>query len=248
MEIQKIRELEAFGLPFSFFFKLINWNEENLLDRLSLPFFLAQWKRHDSVHQQTNGDQLLLFAEFVQMQALLADIGATVGSTSDANPSELLLLSNITDRARQEELLQDAADAAEEVVSRYEDPDSECPRSVHHIVSALAYIEAPDDYPQFEDAPTLGDIGATEIDFTLVVDDWAPFAQRAFNIGIAIAKQYPDFCQGIGEIERLSKSNGYHQSGNEDFITPLKREFHLTQCHMWAEVCRPDLAHLLGSP
>lgn len=259
MNIEQIREIESLGLPFRFHFQLVQSQEDQSLHRYTLPDFLATWTRHECLQQQDNGDSLLLYGEYVQMQALLADIGATISSTSGAEPIELIrLLSNVTppEDVYLNQQWEHACEGAEEVVAMFEDPESECPRSLHHIKSELAYLTAPHLYPQLEDVDTIGDIAATTVDYSLVADDWLFEALLAFNVGIAIPSLHPEFYYTDEHLERQNKSNGYHPELMEDFdddrpsvldqdMTQIKREFHLARCRIWSLVCRPDLAYLL---
>lgn len=250
MEIEQIQELEAVGLPFRFHFLLRRSHKDQVLHHFALPDFLAHWVYHESVQRQANGDKTLLYIEYVNMQACLADIGATVSSTSDAEPYELMRhLSNITLPSSEHLELQweDAIEGADEVVSRYEDSEFDSPRSLHLFKSSLALLEAPILYPELEEVETVSDIATTTISFELIEDDWPVAARRAFNVGIAFPSRHPDFYYATEKHDSLSKSNGHNPHKTEDYITSLKRRFHLAQCHIWARVCRPDLAHMLDN-
>ena len=251
MEIEQIQELEAVGLPFRFHFLLRRSHKDQVLHHFALPDFLAHWVYHECVQRQANGDKTLLYIEYVNMQACLADIGATVSSTSDAEPYELMRhLSNITLPSSEHLQLQweDAIEGADEVVSRYEDSEFDSPRSLHLFKSRLALLEAPILYPELEEAGTVSDIATTTISFELIEDDWPVAARRAFNVGIAFPSQHGGFYYTTENVGPQSSSNGHSPHYSVDHLTNLKRTIHLAQCQIWAQICRPDLALLIANP
>lgn len=265
MKFRVIDELKSVGLPFTYHLSLVEMFEYRRLDTLSLPVFLSLWKLHECIRQQADGSgQHLFFGEFVQMQALLADIGVTVGRASQADSLELMSLSNCTDREQQEHLWHDASEMADAILSLFEDPDPGFSGLMHYMMTEFTFSLAseylpqlePDYDPDLEDHEEIANIGATQIDYAVVKDDWRRSARLAFNIGIAAARLHTDFLGGTQGEDRLSKSNGhqphytkyYIAHNTEDYIAGLKRNFHLAQCQIWAKVCRPDLAHLLEGP
>ena len=262
MKLEQIHELESVGLPPRFHFYLHELNEEQQLHRLTLPAFLAFWCHDEYVQHQTNGDTLMRYGEYVQMQALMAEIGATVSSTSGASHLELiLLLSNSDEPSRQNMVSQwkSAIMGAREVVNYYDDAEHDLPRSLHHVMAELAFLEGPRLYPELEGAETVGEIAATEIDFTLINDDWLGVTRRAFNVGIMIPKLFPEFYYATECPERRSESDACDQESMAEIdedqphlldqdMTRIKREFHLAKCRIWSLVCRPDLAYLLKGP
>lgn len=240
-------DLQAVGMPIITIGHLHLMQEKNQLASITLPDFLALWKRDESMRERPEGELYVLFGDYVQMQAILGDIGGTVSSTSHAETSELLQLTPVPniEPEVQERLWNAACESAATLVASYGPKN---PRSIHHMVATMTYMRLREFNPRFANASTFTEIDQTEMPFDEIGKEWRRSAYNAFNIGLAIALNHADFYNEMEQLHQPSGSNGYHQSGIEDSITPLKREYQLTQCRIWASVCRPDLAHLLEGP
>ena len=239
-------DLQAVGMPFGFYFRLLRVYERRQLDTISLPDFLALWQRDHCLKQRPDGSYYVLFGEYAEMQSVLADIGGTIGGTSHATPLQLTQLSRLNQLEDQHRLWQGVVIAADALVKMFTDPQSERPRSIHHMMSQLLYTRAKIQFPQLADAETRGKMGDTEIDFDDIEDDWRLSAHNAFNIGMALAKQHPDFYYSMAEFDNPTGNNGSQNCQAEQSNIHFKREYHLAQCRLWANICRPDLVGVLG--
>ena len=194
-------DLQAVGMPFGFYFRLLQVYERRQLDTISLPDFLALWQRDHCLKQRPDGSYYVLFGEYAEMQSVLADIGGTIGSTSHATPLQLTQLSRLNQLEKQQRLWQGVVIAADGLVNMFTDPQTERPRSMRCMMSQMIYLRAEARFSQLVDAETRGRMGDTEIDFDYIEEDGRPSAHNAINIGIALAKQHPVFCYSIAEFD-----------------------------------------------
>jgi len=122
----------------------------------------------------------------------------------------------------------------------------EPPRSMRCMMSQMIRLRAKVCLPQLDDAETRGRRGDIEIDFDDVEEVWHPSAHNAFNIGIAIAKQHPVIYYSMAEFDNPTSNNGAQNRQAEQSSIHFKREYHLAQCRLWVNICRPDLVGVFG--
>lgn len=229
----------AIGLPMGFYQTLRRESERPPVERSSLTEFLAYWKYLDYVKLRPDGEEYMHFGDFAQLRSVLADIGGTIGSVSNADPVQLMQLSNVPQEAVN---WQNLITASNELLELFSDSESDRPRSVHHMVTASTYARAQSFFPNLDGAKPIGELGATEISFDDIADKWISSANFTLHLGIAIAKHHTDFYYSMEEFNRPIQLRG----GRRESRWPFKREYHLAQCRLWANMCRPDLAHLLS--
>ena len=79
---------------------------------------------------------------------------------------------------------------------------------MRHMMSEMIYLRAKARFLRLADAETRGRMGDTEIDFDDIEEDWRPSAHNIFNIGMALAKQHPDFYYSMAEFDNPTSLNG----------------------------------------
>ena len=114
------------------------------------------------------------------------------------------------------------------------------------MMSQMTRLRARDRFPQLTDAETRGRMGDTEIGYGDIEEDWRPSAHNAFNIGIAIAIQHPEFYYSMAGCDNPTSPDGAQTGQTKQCSIPFEREYHLARCRLWADVCRPDLVGMLG--
>lgn len=239
-------DLQAVGMPFGFYFRLLKVYERRQLDTISLPDFLALWQRVNCLKQRPDGSYYVLFGEYADMQSVLADIGGTVGNMSHARPLQLTELSKLNRLEDQQRLWQGVVKAADALVSVFTDPQSEHPRSILHMMSQMTYLRAKARFLRLADAETRGRMGDIEIDIDDIEEDGRPPAHNAFNMGIAIAKQHPDFYYRMAGFDNPTSPNGTQNRQAKQSSIPFKHEYHPEQCELLDNSGRPGLVGLQG--
>lgn len=241
-------DLQAVGMPMITIGRLHRMQQEELLGSMTLPEFISLWICDERMRQRPDGKHYVEYGDFVQMQAMVADIGGTIGGTSRAGNSELMQLSPVpnVDPDLQERLWEAACNSAAAIVEAHR---TQQPKSIHQMFSATTYATSRDFSPRFAGATTISEISQTEMPIEEIGRKLQASAYNAFTVGLAIAMQHSDFYNEMEKLHQPSSSNGLQlPAGNGGVLsTQLKREYQLALCRIWASLCRPDLAHLLDS-
>lgn len=233
--------LASLGFPPRFTGFLLLQHQEQQLHRYSLPEFIAIWKRFECEMAREDGDLYALFGDFVHLRAVTAEIGGTIGSTSDVEPEELMQL--ITDAKDPIEHWESGAKQARLVVEAYSEAYSQPPESLFHLLTVMVQNSADPMLPEIAEAEDIEQRLTTKISLD---ERWKAFVYGAFHgfdIGLAIAILYPDFYYSMGEFNPPTAPGA---NRNKQSQWPIKRELYLAQCHIWAQLCRPDLAYLIA--
>lgn len=246
-----MREFRAIGMSSRFERHLTHLQSEQELNELSLPQFLADWKLCDSLSESPDKELYVRFDDYVQLLAVSADIGGTIGSTSRAEPIDLLQLSTLDPDERSSdfsEFLLPDHDIIDQLIDVYLDESPEPPVSIREMVTVLCYSDLIQDtyWPATADGKTADEVADLDIVFDSIMQSWDSDTFAHLNIGIAFAKLRPDFYYGLGEFNATNEPQSPHNENRKASRWPLKREFHLTICRIWASLCRPDMAYLLN--
>lgn len=234
--------LASLGFPPKFTVYLLLRHEEQQLHRYSLPEFIAIWKRYECERVRENGDAYMQFGNFTELRAVAAEIGGTIGSTSNAEFEELLKLTTVAQESPPTDLSQSCAKQAQYAIDAYSAVDSRPLESLFHLLTVLFQWDRPPDFPELAEAKNLEQRVTTMISLEKHWPAYANCAFNGFNIGLAIAKLYPDFYYSMEEFNPPTAPGA---NRNKQSQWPIKRELYLAQCHIWAQLCRPDLAHLI---
>lgn len=239
--------LYELGLPAAFIGRLTHPNGGDLLSQISLSEFLALWKLEECLQRRPDGTSFVRYGNFVQLQAVLIDIGGTIASTSLAEPEELLQLTWGANAEGRVEMWQHIATRAGQYIQMYEEVRQNYPDSLHNLMTIIGYTHLSSLYEEVNDSNTPGDLSEKELLMARRQSDWFAAAANAINLGFAIERLHADFYYHLGEF--TDETQNYDTQTHEGIIptTKLKRDQHLIHCRIWANLCRPDLAYLLGN-
>ena len=240
-----IPTLHALGLPPSLFAVLQQIRDADKLGELSLSKFIALWRFRDAMKQRPNGDLYAHFGDFIQLQAVATEIGAAIGSVSTAESHELVQLGNPEDDVDPNTRWTILTRTATYLIDSYQSLFLEPPMSLHEVIWQLSGESPLFYFPEMAEIEDPDELAAVEVSFDKLWQPWENSADLFIDTGINIARAHTDFFYNMGEFATGERTYGAQSQKTRQPEWPIKREYLLTQCRIWANLCRPDLAHLL---
>lgn len=238
----KIETLVSLALPTRFTEFMMGQHRKQQLHLWKLPEFIGAWQRYVSANESDDGAPFAYFVDYATMQGLSAEIGGAIGSRSHDEPEQLVKLVSPSEGPDLFNIWEQMRAHAGRVIDFYMRKYSEPPHSLHSMLRHLIHAGERSRFPELAAVKSEAELNSTPIDLDDNLDTWVDGAVNSFNIGLAIAAHYPDFYYSMGEFYTSTDGNGGQSTRS------TKRAYYMAIVKIWADLCRPDQAHLLGNP